>query len=97
MQKLLTTTAVAKALSLDHSTVSKQAAKGKIPVAGLDAKGHPLFDLEAVRQARQDLNPLMRRHGKHGFTELQAAAIEESGSRVASSWGSSPAGRGCWC
>jgi hypothetical protein len=76
MSQLLATTALAKALSLDHSTISKQAAQRKIPVAGRDDKGRPLFDLKAVRQARQDLNPLMRRHGKD-FTALQAAAIDE--------------------
>lgn len=53
---------LARQLGVGKGTLSKQAAAGKIPVADRDAKGNPLFDVEAVRTARdKNLNPLMRR------------------------------------
>lgn len=53
---------LASALGISKGTVSKQAAAGKIPIADRDDKGNPLFDVAAVRRARDtNLNPLMRR------------------------------------
>lgn len=62
MGDLVGVSALAAALKIGKGTISKQAAAGKIPVAERDAKGNPLFDVEAVRAARDtNLNPLMRR------------------------------------
>lgn len=59
---LVGVSALAATLGIGKGTISKQAAAGKIPVAERDAKGNPLFDVEAVRAARgANLNPLMRR------------------------------------
>lgn len=59
---LVGVSALAAALKIGKGTVSKHAAAGKIPIADRDAKGNPLFDIEAVRRARDaNLNPLMRR------------------------------------
>jgi len=53
---------LATELGVGKGTISKQAAAGKIPVADRDARGNPLFDIDAVRAARAgNLNPLMRR------------------------------------
>jgi hypothetical protein len=53
---------LARQLKVGKGTLSKQAAAGKLPIADRDGNGHPLFDIEAVRQAReQNLNPLMKR------------------------------------
>ena len=62
--ELIGVSALARGLGMAKGTVSKQAAAGKIPVARRDAQGNPLFDLEAVKRAREtNLNPLMRRMG----------------------------------
>ncbi|MCW5737352.1 MAG: hypothetical protein KIS73_24715 [Enhydrobacter sp.] len=59
---LVGVSALAAALGIGKGTISKQAAAGKIPVAERDKKGNPLFDIDAVRAAREaNLNPLMRR------------------------------------
>lgn len=65
--ELLGVTALARALGMSKGTVSKQAAAGKIPVARRDAQDNPLFDLAAVKLAREkNLNPLMRRETEEG-------------------------------
>ena len=59
---LVGVSALAAVLKIGKGTVSKQAAAGKIPIADRDGKGNPLFDVEAVKAARDsNLNPLMRR------------------------------------
>ena len=62
MTELLGVSALAEKIGVAKGTISKQAASGKIPIAGRDGKGAPLFDLKAVEEARdKNLNPLMRR------------------------------------
>lgn len=62
MSELLGVSALATAIGVGKGTISKHAAAGKIPIASRDSKGNPLFDLDAVREARgSNLNPLMRR------------------------------------
>jgi hypothetical protein len=59
---LIGVTAVANAIGVAKSTVSKQAYAGKIPIARFTDDGDPLFDLDKVREARDaNLNPNMRR------------------------------------
>ena len=61
---LLGVQALAIELGVGKGTVSKHATAGKIPVADRDDKGHPLFDVDAVKAAwPNNINPLMRRRG----------------------------------
>jgi hypothetical protein len=61
-ETLVGVSALARAIGKTKSTISKHAAGKKIPVAGYDQKGAPLFDVEAVRSSYgDDLNELMRR------------------------------------
>jgi len=63
-------------------TLSKQATAGKIPIAGRDARGSPLFDVAAVHQARAgNLNPLMRRQPDN-LEQASAPAGDPAGGGV---------------
>ena len=79
--ELIGVSALARALGIAKGTVSKQAAAGKIPVAQRDAQDNPLFDLDAVKLAREkNLNPLMRRDAGGGDTEPDDLLDRERGS-----------------
>jgi hypothetical protein len=87
----------AAAVGRAKGTISKHAASGKIPVAGKDDRGNPLFDVEQVRQAYENnINPLMRRRGEavsasNAEPELEADPEEDERSAVEQrrSWGAS--------
>lgn len=76
-------------------TISKQIARGVIPVASRDKRGHPLVDPEAADQARDGtLNALMRRTGppdSRGAEAADAAAVTSGDPEGASAASSDPA------
>ena len=69
-KRVIGVTALAEAIGVAKSTVSKQAQAGKIPVARYTDDGAPLFDLAAVEEARAaNLNTNMRRDGGPGLDD----------------------------
>lgn len=88
---LIGVSALAAELKIGKGTVSKQAASGKIPVADRDAKGSPLFDIDAVRAARaNNLNPLMRREVPESEGEGPSGPIDGEASAERRSLGPRP-------
>jgi hypothetical protein len=74
---LVGVTELATALGRSKGTISKHAAADKIPVAGRDANGAPLFDVDQVRAAYENgINPLMRRQGEAIEGEMPAPLLE---------------------